>query len=398
MLGFTIFCLFAYRNLTLNGLGGIYMKIKFNKDIRKILISANIIIILIFSYLIYNEAFNADFEEQKNTVYTYSNKGSINYSVYLKPNKLYNEKVLEEGRLYITEFVDYIDTNLKYEFTGEKSDNIKADYSITAKVQGYATESDKIINIWEKDFPILTNKTINSYENKILIDERVKVNLTDYNSFVKEIKDASKINCQTNLILSMNINLSGNTEKSEVEDSIITSLEIPLDVAMFEITGNNIVDKPGVIEETVHVHIPVNKVLVIIYGIILIALIISLITLLFFTQTAPEKDPLEKELNKIFKKHGDRLVALNSDMSVKNSIEVKSIEDLVKISDETGKPILYKYSEAYKEINKFYVSGNEEIFLLDLTFLDNPKQVDKTKDVVLENNNVQIKTESQLNI
>jgi hypothetical protein len=398
MLGFTIFCLFAYRNLTLNGLGGIYMKIKFNKDIRKILISANIIIILIFSYLIYNEAFNADFEEQKNTVYTYSNKGSINYSVYLKPNKLYNEKVLEEGRLYITEFVDYIDTNLKYEFTGEKSDNIKADYSITAKVQGYATESDKIINIWEKDFPILTNKTINSYENKILIDERVKVNLTDYNSFVKEIKDASKINCQTNLILSMNINLSGNTEKGEVEDSIITSLEIPLDVAMFEITGNNIVDKPGVIEETVHVHIPVNKVLVIIYGIILIALIISLITLLFFTQTAPEKDPLEKELNKIFKKHGDRLVALNSDMSVKNSIEVKSIEDLVKISDETGKPILYKYSEAYKEINKFYVSGNEEIFLLDLTFLDNPKQVDKTKDVVLENNNVQIKTESQLNI
>ncbi len=398
MLGFTIFCLFAYRNLTLNGLGGIYMKIKFNKDIRKILISANIIIILIFSYLIYNEAFNADFEEQKNTVYTYSNKGSINYSVYLKPNKLYNEKVLEEGRLYITEFVDYIDTNLKYEFTGEKSDNIKADYSITAKVQGYATESDKIINIWEKDFPILTNKTINSYENKILIDERVKVNLTDYNSFVKEIKDASKINCQTNLILSMNINLSGNTEKGEVEDSIITSLEIPLDVAMFEITGNNIVDKPGVIEETVHVHIPVNKVLVIIYGIILTALIISLITLLFFTQTAPEKDLLEKELNKIFKKHGDRLVALNSDMSVKNSIEVKSIEDLVKISDETGKPILYKYSEAYKEINKFYVSGNEEIFLLDLTFLDNPKQVDKTKDVVLENNNVQIKTESQLNI
>ncbi len=374
------------------------MKLMINKNIRKILIFIFLVTALIFLYLIYNEAYNPGFEEQKNTVYTYSNKGSIDYLVYLKPNKLYNGNVLEEGKLYITEFVDFIDTNLKYEFNGEESDNIKADYSVIAKVQGFATESENVINIWEKDFPILLDKIINSYENKISIDEKVKLNLTDYNSFVKEIKDASKINCQTNLILSMNINLSGNTEKGEVEDSIITSLIIPLDVAMFEITGNNIVDKPGVIEETVHVHIPVNKVLVIIYGIILIALIISLITLLFFTQTAPEKDPLEKELNKIFKKHGDRLVALNSDMSVKNSIEVKSIEDLVKISDETGKPILYKYSEAYKEINKFYVSGNEEIFLLDLTYLDNPKQVDKTKDVVLENNNVQIKTESQLNI
>lgn len=353
--------------------------------------------VFIFSCLIYSEIFNPGFEEQKNTVYAYSNKGSINYSVYLKPNKLYNENVLEEGRLYITEFVDYIDTNLKYEFIGEKSGNIKADYSIIAKVQGYATESEKIINIWEKDFPILQNRTINSYNNKISIDERVKLNLNEYNSFVKEIKDASKINCQTKLTLLMNVNFSGPTEKGTVENSIITSLEIPLDVAMFEITGNNIVDKPGVIEETVHVHIPVNKVLVIIYGIILIALIISLITLLFFTQTAPEKDPLEKELNKIFKKHGDRLVALNSYMAIKNYIEVKSIEDLVKISDETGKPILYKYSDDYKEINKFYVSGNEEIFLLDLIYLNNPEQVDETKDAVLKNNNGQIKTESQLN-
>ncbi len=373
------------------------MKLKINKNIRKRLIIILMVAVFIFSYLIYSEAFNPGFEEQKNTVYSYSNKGSINYFVYLKQNKLYNGNVLEEGKLYITEFVDYIDTNLKYEFIGEKSDNIKANYSIVAKIQGFATESEKIINIWEKDFPILQNRTIKSYNNKISIDERVNVNLTDYNSFVKEIKDASKINCQTNLILSMNINLFGNTEKSEVEDSIITSLIIPLDVAMFEITGNNIVDKPGAIEETVQVQILVNKTLVIIYGIILTALIISLIILLFFTQTAPEKDPLEKELNKIFKKHGDRLVALNSYMAIKNYIEVKSIEDLVKISDETGKPILYKYSDDYKEINKFYVSGNEEIFLLDLIYLNNPEQVDETKDAVLKNNNGQIKTESQLN-
>jgi hypothetical protein len=373
------------------------MKLMINKNIRKGLIFIFVVTVLILSFLIFNEIYNPGYEEQKNTIYTYNNKGSINYSVYLKPNKLYNGNVLDEGKLYITEFVDYIDTNLKYEFTGEKSNNIKANYSIIAKVQGFTIELDEIKNIWEKDFPIVLDKTINSYEDKILINEKVKLNLNDYNTFVKEIMETSKINCQTNLSLLMNVNISGSTNKGPIKDSIVANLIIPLDVTMFEILGNNIVDKPGAIDETVKVQLPVNKTQILIFGIILAILLITLIVLIFFIQIAPEKDQLEKELNIIFKKHGDRLVTLNSDIDLENAISVKSIDDIVKIADEVGKPILYKYSDNYKEINKFYVTNNDEVFLYVLAYSDIIELVED-KIETIENTTEQIKTESQLNL
>jgi len=372
------------------------MKLNINKDIRKGLIFIFAITALLFSYLIYNEAYNPGFEEQKISVYNYSNKGLINYSVYLKPNNLYKNNKLAEGKLYITEFVDYLESNIKYEFTGDRANDVKANYSITAKVQGFTVESEKIINIWEKDFLVVPDKTINSFEDKISINERVKLNLNEYNTFVKEIKEASKINCQTVLTLSMNVNLNGSTEKGTFEESISPSLIIPLDVAMFEITGNNI-DQPGAIEETIQAQLPLNKNLVIIFGIILAFLIIAIIILIFFTQAAPDKDPLEKELNKIFKKHGDRLVALNSDIDINKPIIVKSIDDLIKIADEAGKPILYKYSDNYKEIDKFCVTNNYEMFILELTHLDTTELVTDTEDTISENTAEQINIESQLN-
>lgn len=44
----------------------------------------------------------------------------------------------------------------------------------------------------------------------------------------------------------------------------------------------------------------------------------------------------------------------------------KSIDDLVRIADEIGKPIMYKYSPDYKEIDKFYIINGDEVYILDL--------------------------------
>lgn len=370
------------------------MKLNINKNLKIALISVITISILLTTYLIYNKAYNPGFEEQKNPVYNYTNKGSINYSVYLKPNNLYTGKVMEEGKLYITEFVDYLDTNLNYEFNGDRTADINGKYNIIAKVQGFSGEGEKLINIWEKDFYLVPYKSISSNDGKVSINEIIKLNLNDYNIFVQGIKEASKINCETTLTLSMNVDLTGITDKGSIEESVSPSLVIPLDVAMFEITGNNIIDQPGTIEETIQVQLPVNKNQVIIYGILIFILVSALIILIFFTQLAPVKDPMEKMLKKIFKKHGDRLVALNTDVVIEDSIIVKSIEDLVRIADEIGKPILYKYSDNYKEINKFYVSNDDEIFLFKLEYPDIYEQVENIEDLVSDDISEQIKSET----
>ena len=364
------------------------MKLKINKNVRFALIIIIAATAVLFSYFIYDEAYNPGFEEQTIPVYSYDNKGSINYS--------YNK--LEEGKLYISEFVDYLDTNFKYEFTGEREADIKGEYNITAKVQGYSGEGDGIKNIWEKNYPIIQNKSFTSQIGKISISENIKLNLNEYNTFAREIKEETKINCQTVLTLSMNVNLNVNINKKYAEEFISPDLVIPLDVAMFEITGNNIEDNPGAIEETIQVKLPANKSLILTYGIILAVLITSLIILIFFTERLSDKSLLERELDKIFKKHGDRLVALNSNINVKNPMVVKSIEDLVRVSDEAGKPVLYRYSDDYNEINKFYVTDENETFVLDLSSLKVSEEIYNIHDIGgiedKENKPVQIMKES----
>ena len=362
------------------------MKININKKLKIGLVSVLVILIGIISFLLYKEIKEPGFEEQKKPVYSYNNKANVNYKVSVKPNKLYETNPLDEGKLYITEFADYINTTFNYEFVGERVADLKGNYSIIAKVQGFTGEAEKIVNIWEKNFSIVNKKNFIIKDKNKSIQEEIKINLDEYNAFVKEIIELSKINCQTTLSIIMDINLKGDTDKGPIEELISPSLIIPLNTSMFQIGGNTNIEKPGAIEETIKIQLPVNKNKITLFGIIIGVLSIALIYLIFFTVPAPTKDPLEKTLKQIFKKHGDRLVALNSDSSIIgiSTNLVKSIDDLVRIADEIGKPILYKYSPNYKEIKRFYVIDRDDIYILDMDELITKEEIDIKDNSILE--------------
>lgn len=110
-----------------------------------------------------------------------------------------------------------------------------------------------------------------------------------------------------------------------------------------------------------------NKSRLIGYGIGIAILLLALLGLIFGTQKA-EVDPIVKELKKIFKNHGTRLVALDSDTIAPDEhlSKVHSIDDLVRISDELGKPIVYKHSNDYKENTRFWVFDENRYYVFDL--------------------------------
>ena len=95
---------------------------------------------------------------------------------------------------------------------------------------------------------------------------------------------------------------------------------------------------------------------------------------------------MKKQLSKIFKSHGTRLVAINNEIGTTFGMyyKVKSIEDLVRIADELGRPILYRYSTDPKEITKFYIHDDKSMFSFNL------------KDMLAEKDVVAIEKENKL--
>lgn len=342
------------------------MKYMMNKYLRMGVVLILVSCIGITSFLAYKVLYNNETVESKITLYSYNSKGQVNYNVYLKPNKINEGKIQGENEVYIMEYVDYMDISFNYDFLGQEAADISGYYTISAIVEGYVGNDENRKIVWDKEFPLTGRKNFISKDGRINLKENIKLALQSYNDFGAEIAKETKIDSQNIMTVVMNINLKGVTDKGEIVEVIKPSLMFPINSAMFEVSGNKAFDNPGAIEEMVMIPKPLELNKLIFYSIILGILIIGLIFLLILTSGQAFTDPMEKQLRLIFRKYGDRMVALDSDIIASRPRLVRSIDDLIRIADEFGKPILYKYCKDYKDMTKFYVINEEEKYVLDI--------------------------------
>lgn len=368
------------------------MKFFINRLLRTGLIVIVILIEVLILILLYNKINNPGLHEQTIPKYNYTNMATADYQVYHIPNDLYQNSTQKSGEIYILKLIDRLVARFEYKFEGSSIVSLNGSYDIVAKVSGSVRSSSENTNavIWEKNFTLKEKQNFSVNDSSLTINEKLPIKLDDFNEFSRLANETSGISFITSLQVLMNININGTTDNGTIEEVIIPSIVIPLDTAMFEITTNNI-ESNGAIEETIQVQLPVNTKQVLLYGIIIGILTLGLIFLIFFVKAAPNKDPYEKMLNKIFKKHGDRLVALNNDLKITAKYcSVKSIDDLVRIADEVSKPIMYKYSENYKEINKFYVTHEDEVYIFKLEELIPIEKVEDIEETTLTSTSEEI--------
>ncbi len=343
------------------------MKLKLNKYLKTGLICFIAIAVVTTGFFLFREIRYPRVEEKKSVLYSYSQKADVDYKVFFSPNILYNSDNLDEGNIYISEFVNLVSTHFNYEFTGDAAADIKGSYEVLAVMEGYFSDEEKNITVWKKQFTLLPRSSFAAVDNKISIVKDIPVNLRHYNDFANNVIKASKVNSQVRLSVLMNINLDAATDKGTIKETLSPGIVIPLNTKYFEIQESQTGEKPGTIEEIREVKLPVDRMAVIVSSVFLGILLLALIYLAFFTITV-EKSPLVKALDRIFKKHGSRLVALNSEITTatQSLFRVKSIDDLVRVADEIGKPIIYRFSNNVRDINRFCVIDDSVTFIFDL--------------------------------
>jgi len=234
------------------------MKLKITKTLKIFLIVINALLILTMSAYLFLHYTIPQFTEENQIVYNYTNKADVNYKVFLKPNVL-NEDNINEGEIYITEYVDYINTSFSYNFEGERSADIRGDYEIIAVMEGHIGENDSYTTIWKKEFVTLRKTYIKAEDSNMSIVRDIQINLKEYKDFAARVIDDSKINSNIKLTIYMNVNIEVETDKGPIKESISPSVEIPLNTNYFMITKNNTEEIVSAIEETVQMQLPVNK-------------------------------------------------------------------------------------------------------------------------------------------
>lgn len=352
------------------------MKINISKGVRQSLQAITILLSLLFGFLILIEHQTRKVVEEKYPVYTYKNKGVINYEVFLKPNMLFSEASIEEGGIYITEFVDHIASTFVYEFSAEDPAYLQGDYEIIVTVEGYSKNSGSnqdMLNqnttktIWKKDFVMVPKTVFQAKAKTYQISEDVLLDYNEYSSFAKQVAETTKLSIESRLHATMNIHLKADTGAGIIEEQLIQSITIPFGTASFEIYQHEIGEKTGSIEESRQTQIPPDSKKIFMFGLVSFLMLAAFLFFTFFTQGF-DLDEHVYCLKKIIKKHGSRLVAVNTqvDTGHEKLCIVKSIDDLVKLADEVGKPILYRYSPDPLDIDQFLICDDPWLYAYSL--------------------------------
>lgn len=340
-------------------------------------------VITIFSFLILSIVFltSSISIKSKSKVY-YNQSSSVDYKVYLKPNDYYKDPYLDKNMQYIASLIDNVDVNFSYFFNANQSINYKYSYYVKADVS--VTDSQDKSKIIYSNSDKLTEPVYFTRQNSngFNISQNVKVDYSKYNDLVKTFKSSYAISANSNLVLSLCVEIvdeKGNMIRS-YDSSDSSKITIPLTEQMIDISidSKNINNSNNV---NIYKEFSIgNKLL---FGlsiasfIIFIASIIKLI--MFLNKTAARKTLYDLTLNKILKEY-DRVI-VNSKKIVdanENVIDVKNFNELLDVRDNLEKPIIF--SEIHKGQKSIFVvkTPNETYrYVLKLSDLEEEKKNEK---------------------
>ncbi|MFA7412350.1 MAG: DUF5305 family protein, partial [Tissierellaceae bacterium] len=180
--------------------------------------------------------------ERVEEIYSYENQASIDYELIEKPNILNDSPIESDRQIYISKFVEGIGLDFSYQFVGEDEVNLYGNYVIGAEILGsvYKGQEEGSVLVWKKKYP-LANKRIQALEKELWIEESLFLDFGKYREFLEELAEETEINFDTSLLISMDIDLKGSTDKGDFEEQLKPNITIPLNTALFEIGGTPVI-------------------------------------------------------------------------------------------------------------------------------------------------------------
>jgi len=314
---------------------------------------------IIFLFLIFS-AFNANAIDEKpelniktTVTFAYSQNGDFDYIIYLTDNMVYDGRTKikpVDNLIAFRNIVDHIDASFTYNFYSSKTASITGEYILTSLIE---------TDMWSKKYTLASGQFNNSFNEEFPIDYLYYENVT---KVINEETGVTASNPQ--LIIECNIyNLRVKSKEYTFDPGrFIHSMTVSLNEKTIDFSDNlkNEISGVKTTEEKISIsqsNKEIDQWTANAYFFIIIIIIFS-----FFTKGDVIKlNEIEKQVKKINKKYNEWIVEVDAPPKRPLGTEIittKSIEDLMKISEELGKPMIYHESN---------LEGTHTYYVLDET-------------------------------
>lgn len=300
--------------------------------------------------------------------FNYSQNAIYDYKIMVKPNIVYdNRSVLKPNETAYISLVEFINVSFIYRFVVEPkvSGVSNVSYEITCYLESP--------NSWKKAYLKIPKRTLAMDSSNIQISENLSFNMTTITKIIEAIREETATFSDVYYLkivphIVVDTKIGSNPVHEEFDPTMTISLLYSKNRLSFE--GLTHVDKKSLGEYKTIYLTNVKYMRLTSYSLS----IIFALALVYNIQKIRRKKSRKSFVDDYFKKYRDIIVEsaeITERGQEKIVVKVKSFEDLVKISDESVKPIIYK-EENGKHI--FYVLDVDVIYEFSIEEIEKQKK------------------------
>lgn len=327
---------------------------------------------------------------------SYQENSNVDYKVYLKENKFFDEEFLDLNSKYIASLINYIEAEFKYSISMKEKDvNYKYSYRIESLVEVMESKSSKPLYSKKDELLRVDEKSASSKDN-VSIKEKLNINYNNYNDVIKQfisIYGLDDIN--SNLTISMYIDVVGSCEsfESDSNNESVVSLVIPLTTKTvgIDIKNNQVEASDNVI--VCNDSSPLTVIYAVV-GVLILALdgffIYKMIRYIIHTRTA--ETIYDIELKKILNYYHSYIQRIRNNIDLKNGdllqidnnviykgcqfFKLESFNDMLEIRDSLNAPILMSTNDTNTATYFIILDvNNKAVYTYGLRVTDIKKQM-----------------------
>jgi hypothetical protein len=313
-------------------------------------------------------------EEETITLCNYMHLGNFYYFAKLTNNTVYDNATIiyPNQNTVFKKITDSLNFTFNYNLISNCARITEGTYKLDAEIQ---TES------WDKKYELIPEIKFGPEG----INTEFGINISYYEEIMNQIEEeVDVIDIEPYLVLTNQIEIEIQSSNKNRTENFNPSISIPLKDNVLNITGNLSQNQKGYFNQTIETPIPDEETYsqrnqFIYLGIIFL---IPLIIILFFTQNNYEKiDKNEKTIRKTLKKYNEWIIEVDQLPKKSKDIEIiktKTLDDLIKTSEELGKPVIH-YTSKTDNIHNFYVIEEKTRYEHTITQTKNKENKEKIK-------------------
>lgn len=312
-------------------------------------------VFLIFFFYFAMSAYGAyqtpDTQKITTTVLRYQHLGRFDYVAALKNNTVYDNKTtLRPGEgVFFKQLIKNITASFSYTFQIDTDASIAGNYSVDAVIQ---------TNLWSKTYPLIPRSSFQDHGKNAYVTVSFPLEYAFYDSILTKINDETGVLAQNPLLLiRSSVSILATTANGTVSSYFSPSINATLNQKTLEISEDLSINQPGSLTKTLTIREPDLSTQRLLWTVLsLVSLVgIGIVGFLLLRST-PAINNHDKELRKMKKKYGEWIVETSTypENILYKKIMIPSLEDLSKVSEELGKPILL-YAAADASNHRFYI-------------------------------------------